>query len=59
MAEYGLYKLGRDGHFVGFEPLVCADDATAIEIAKALVGEHGIELSSGTRMIARFDRRKP
>ena len=59
MAEYRLYKLGSDGHFAGFEPLVCADDATAIEKAKALVGEHGVELWSGPRMVIRLDRRDP
>jgi hypothetical protein len=30
MAEYRLYQIGIDGHFVGCEPLFCADDTAAI-----------------------------
>ncbi len=36
MAEYREYTVGHDGHFIGFEPLVCADDAEAIEQAKRI-----------------------
>jgi hypothetical protein len=31
MAEYRVYVVGRDGHFVGCEPLVCGDDVEVIE----------------------------
>jgi hypothetical protein len=31
--EYRAYFIGHDGHFNGYEPLVCADDETAIEMA--------------------------
>jgi hypothetical protein len=44
MNEYRAYLIGRDGHIVGFEPLVCADDTEAIERARRLV-VHAIELS--------------
>jgi hypothetical protein len=37
MAEYRIYAIGRDGHFVGFRPLVCDDDAEAMEKAKRLL----------------------
>jgi len=37
MAEYRAYSVGIDGHFVGFEALVCADDVEAIGKAKRLV----------------------
>jgi hypothetical protein len=33
----GLF-VGHDGHFNGYEPLICADDAAAIEEAKRLPG---------------------
>ena len=33
MAEYRAYTVGLDGHFVASRPLVCADDAEAIEKA--------------------------
>jgi len=34
MAEYRGYTVGDDGHFSGFEPFVCGDDAEAIELAR-------------------------
>ena len=37
MSEYRAYSVGRDGHFIGFEALVCADDAEAIEKASLLI----------------------
>jgi hypothetical protein len=36
MTEYRAYFVGNDGHIIGFEPLVCADDGEAIERAKRL-----------------------
>jgi hypothetical protein len=56
MAEYRAYSVGIDGHFVGFEALVCADDAEAIEKAKRLVDGHDIELWSGDRFLIRLSR---
>jgi hypothetical protein len=44
MAEYRAYVVGRDGHFVGWEPLVCDDDVDAIEKAKRLVEANDVEL---------------
>jgi hypothetical protein len=52
--EYRAYFVGRDGHFNGFEPLVCEDDAAAIETTKRLVNKHGIELWSGVRLVVRL-----
>jgi len=54
MAEYRAYTLGRDEHFTGLEPLVCADDAEAIEQAKRLVNGSDIELWSGDRLVIRL-----
>jgi hypothetical protein len=54
MAEYRAYTVGLDGHFIGFEPLVCADDAEAIEKAKGLVVDRPIELWSGPRFVTRL-----
>ena len=28
MADYRVYTVGLDGHFIGFEPLVCRDAAS-------------------------------
>jgi len=55
VAEYRVYTVGSDGHFIGFEPLVCATDAEAIDQAKRLVVSHAIELWSGERMVIRLE----
>jgi hypothetical protein len=57
MAEYRAYTVGRDGHFVDAEPLVCADDAEAIEKAKRLVDGHDIELWNGARLVIRLSHK--
>jgi hypothetical protein len=46
--------VGKDGHFIGFEPFACRDDAEAIEKAKRMVGDHDIELWSGERLVIRI-----
>jgi hypothetical protein len=51
MIQYRAYVVGHDGHFNGFEALVCADDQEAIDKAKRLVDGHDIELWSGTRLV--------
>jgi hypothetical protein len=53
--EYRAYFVGRDGHFNGFEPIVCVDDAAACEHAKRLLNRHGIELWSGARLVVRLE----
>jgi len=35
MPEYRAYIVGEDGHFIGYEPLVCANDREATETAGA------------------------
>jgi len=47
--------VGHDGHFTGFEPLICADDAEAIEMAKRLVDVHDVELWTGGRLVTRLE----
>jgi len=37
LAECRAYLIGDDGHFYDSFPLICADDAEAIEMAKKLV----------------------
>jgi hypothetical protein len=54
MGEYRAYTVDIDGHFIGFEPLKCANDAEAIEKAKRLVRDHDIELWSGERLVTRI-----
>ncbi len=54
MAECRAYILGDDGHFTGFESLVCTDDAEALDKAKRLAVLHSIELWCGARLVARL-----
>jgi hypothetical protein len=59
MAEYRAYTVGSDGRFIGFEPLVCGDDAEAIEKAKRIVDGHDMELWSGSRLVVRLEASTP
>jgi hypothetical protein len=54
VAEYRAFTVGIDGHFTGFEPLICADDGEAIARAKRLVLSEDIELWSGDRLVIRL-----
>jgi len=54
-AEYRLYTVDGGGHFRGFELLVCANDAEAIDQAKRLVVGHAIELWCGERLVIRLE----
>jgi hypothetical protein len=54
MAEYRVYTVGSDGHFVGSQALICADDAEAIEKARRLLDGRDMELWSGDRFIIRL-----
>ncbi len=59
MVEYRAFTVGRDGDFVGFEPLVCASDAEAIEQTKRLLGENDIELWCGDRLVITLSSTPP
>jgi hypothetical protein len=58
MAEYRAYTVGSDGHFVGYEPLICDNDDDAVAKASSLVDQHDIELWRGTTLIVRLTHRK-
>jgi hypothetical protein len=57
MPEYRAYIIGDDGHFLEAVPLICADDAEAMEKAGRLVDTHAVELWQRDRRIARFDHK--
>jgi hypothetical protein len=57
MQEYRAYIVDADGHFKGFEPLICRDDGEAIVKAKQLVDGHDIEVWSGARLVIHLKRR--
>ncbi len=54
MAEYRAYTVGSDGHFVGFEPIVCDTDDQAIGRAKLLPGDRDIEVWCADRMVVKL-----
>jgi hypothetical protein len=53
----GFTSSGATAIFIGFEALVCADDAEAIEKAKRLADRYAIELWSGARFVTRLEYR--
>jgi hypothetical protein len=57
--EYRAYIVGDDGHFLGYEPLICADDSEAITKARCLVRDHDVELWNGTRLVVRLSHTSP
>jgi hypothetical protein len=57
MADYRAYMVGPDGHFAGYEALVCGSDKEAIEKAKRLVDGHDVELWSGARLDLRLSHK--
>jgi hypothetical protein len=54
MTDYRAYTVGTDGHFIGFEPLVCRDDSEAVVKATRLVDGHDVELWSAERFVIRL-----
>jgi hypothetical protein len=58
MPEYRAYMFGDDGHFFEAVPLVCADDAEAMEKARRLVDGHDVELWERDRKVAKFDAKR-
>jgi hypothetical protein len=54
MAEYRAYTVADDGHFSGYEPFVCGDDAEAIEMARRFSNGHDVELWCLERMVIRL-----
>jgi len=57
MPDYRVYEVGLDGHFYDAVPLICADDAEAIEQAQRLAVGHDVELWQLDRKIATFANR--
>ena len=58
MAEYRAYTVADDGHFDGFEPLICDNDDDALAKARGLLDGKDIELWSGERLVIRLTGRK-
>lgn len=59
MPEYRAYLVGADGHFVGFEPMICRDDAEAVTKARRLLDDRHIEVWNCERFVAKLEAKKP
>jgi hypothetical protein len=57
MPEYRAYLIGEDGHFQDAVPLICDDDADAMEKAKRLVDNRDVELWERARKVATFEHK--
>lgn len=57
MAAYRAYAVWPNGNFDGCEALICADDDEAIDRARRLSDNSGIELWSGERFITRLEHK--
>jgi hypothetical protein len=55
MAEYRVYQVGTNGHFVNFRGFVCASDEDALVWARQWVDGSAVEIWSGERFIARLE----
>jgi hypothetical protein len=58
VTEYQAYIVADDGHFDGFEPLICDNDDDATAKACSLLHGKNIELWSGPRLVVRLTARK-
>jgi len=57
MAEYRAYLVDTDGHFYDVVPLICVDDAEALEKAKPLAVGHDVELWQLDRKVATLNHK--
>jgi hypothetical protein len=57
MTEYRAYLIGEDGHFQDAIPLICVDDAEAMEKAQRLVDNRDVELWERARKVATFEHK--
>jgi hypothetical protein len=56
--EYRAFTVGSDGHFVGFEPIVCDTDDQAIEGAKRMLDGRDVEVWCAARLVAKLSHEK-
>jgi hypothetical protein len=59
VAEYRAFSVGADGHFVGFEPIVCDTDGEAVERAKRLLAGRTIEVWCAERLVVKLTVKAP
>jgi hypothetical protein len=52
--EYRAYAVGRDGHFIQCDEMICRDDGEAIAKAKSLIRDSDIEIWNRNRFVIRL-----
>jgi hypothetical protein len=55
MAEYRIYTVGADGHFVNFRGFVCDHDEDALVWARQWMDGAAVEVWSGERFVTRLE----
>lgn len=55
MPEYRAYFVSEDDHFIGFEPMICRDDAEAVANAQRLLDGRDVEVWSGERLVIKLE----
>jgi hypothetical protein len=55
MAEYRIFTVGTDGHFISSKPLLCDDDEEAVQKAEQLLDGHDLQIWSGPRYVRRLE----
>jgi hypothetical protein len=55
VADYRVYQVGLDGHFINFHAFACKDDVEAIERARRLIDGYDVEVWSGTRFVIKLE----
>jgi hypothetical protein len=59
LKTYRVYRIGSDLHIRQGDWVHCADDAQAIECARAKLGSEPVEIWQGTRQVDRLEPRLP
>ncbi len=54
MSTYMAYVVGKAGHYMDSARLDCADDVTAIKLARPMGNGRDVEVWKGSRKVASF-----
>ena len=56
-AQYRAYFVEADGHFIGFEPMICRDDAEATNVRR-LLNHQDIEAWNCGRLVLKLEAKE-
>jgi hypothetical protein len=55
VADYRVYQVGLDGHFINFHAFACKDDVEAIARARQLIDGYDVEVWSCERFVIKLE----